>query len=92
MTPLEIFLSICRAQAYNPDQVICKLRNAKFAKQRRHVAQQLRAHGLSYPEIGRVMNRDHTTVQYMCKDEYRADKKFKMRARSVHKKLTAASV
>ena len=41
---------------------------------RRFVAKGMRKFGYSYPEIGKVMGRDHTSIMYMADDDFRANK------------------
>jgi chromosomal replication initiation ATPase DnaA len=38
------------------------LRPPRFVTERRRVAVAARAHGFSYPVIGRALNRDHSTI------------------------------
>ena len=39
----------------------------------------MRENGLSYPAIGRLLGKDHTTVMYHLKEEWGATKREQMR-------------
>lgn len=45
---------------------------------REEVAIGLRGIGLSFPEIGRLMNRDHSTVMHLCDRKRRNEKRRKV--------------
>lgn len=45
--------------------ILSPRRQADLVDLRAHIARHLRAEGLSYPAIGRVLNRDHTTILHM---------------------------
>lgn len=49
------------------DDIMGKSRAPRFADPRHIVMWMLRREGLSYPQIGRLFNRDHTTIMYGCR-------------------------
>lgn len=59
-------LGVTRERLLGPDRV------GSLVKARRKAAFALREMGLSYPEIGHVIRRDHSTVQYLLKGKPRA--------------------
>lgn len=49
-----------------PEEILGRGRSKSIARARHSVFLSLRVRGLSYPEIGRLMGRDHTTVLAVC--------------------------
>ena len=49
------------------DQIIGPNRSRRIAYARAIIASELREQGLSYPEIGRALGKDHSSVIYMVK-------------------------
>ena len=78
---LESLFAICDRHGYQVDVIISRWRDAETVVERHHVAQEMRKLGFSYPEIGAVMLRDQSTIQYMCKTEYKARRKALMLGR-----------
>lgn len=64
------------AKGFNvkPCLITGRTRKRPYPQARRVVAKMLRNYGYSYPEIGRVMNRNHTSIMFMVKDDFRANK------------------
>jgi len=54
--------------------IMSERREEPLPEARRVVAKSLRQHGYSYPSIGRAMNKDHSTIMYMVKDDMRKEK------------------
>lgn len=50
-------------------QVFTLARTKSVVNARRAVAKLLRSKGLSYPEIGAILDRDHTTIMSLVKSE-----------------------
>jgi len=44
-----------------------KRRDKIIVDERQRIAKALRVKGYSYPEIGHVMNRDHTSIMHLCR-------------------------
>lgn len=51
----------------NVNQILSESSEERCAKARQAVCWLLRARELSFPVIGRIVDRDHTTVMYACK-------------------------
>lgn len=58
----------------DPEFILGITRKKPYPKARRIIAKELRSFGYSFPQIGRAMNRDHTSIIYMVKDDFRAKK------------------
>lgn len=69
--------ALCEAHGVSLEDVRSKRRLAKIVKARSAIAIMLRARTdhtgrlLSYPVIGRLLSKDHTSIQYMCKPHMR---------------------
>lgn len=65
MTPADLVLRVCRARGVSLTTLKSKNRHASVVRARQEAMYLLRTHAaLSYPEIGRLLNRDHTTCMY----------------------------
>ena len=72
--PLEVAANVVadsieawvEAQGLTMAQLKSASRTPRMVEARRRVSKYLRAHGWSYPEIGRFIDRDHTTVMHLC--------------------------
>lgn len=62
MSAKEIITAAGKAYGIGYKDMIGKTRNANFVRARAAVAFALRARGMSYPQIGRCLHRDHSTV------------------------------
>lgn len=45
--------------------LLSKRRNALLVEKRKLIAKELREKGLSYPQIGKLLNRHHTTIMHL---------------------------
>lgn len=45
--------------------LLSKRRDASLVKKRKLIAKDLREQGLSYPQIGKLLNRHHTTIMHL---------------------------
>lgn len=77
---LDDLKQLCKDNGFDVAIVVGKPRDDEAVKRRKLIACALHALGHSYSDIGRAMNRSHSTIMYMVKDEYGADKRDKMRA------------
>ena len=66
---LEDVEEVCRAERVPLALVLSPLRYRSIATARHAVMRRLRERGLSYPEIGWLMGRDHTTVLAACREK-----------------------
>jgi chromosomal replication initiation ATPase DnaA len=57
----------CAETGYTVEAIRAPRRTAHVLRARRFVAMSLRREGLSYPEIGKLIGRDHTSVMNLCK-------------------------
>lgn len=62
-----LFVQFCAETGYSPDAIRAHRRTKHVLAARRFVVLSLRAEGLSYPEIGALVHRDHTSVISLCK-------------------------
>lgn len=76
----EDYQTICKAWSFDAERLKTRWRIRELTIQRRIVAKALHDLGHSYTSIGAVMNRDHSSVMYMCNEEFREHKLGKMRA------------
>lgn len=60
----DMIASVEKRRGLRPGTVIGVRRDARAASARQECYLRLRVAGLSYPEIGRAMRRDHSTVIY----------------------------
>ena len=68
-TPKKIIAKVCRDFGIEQEYLLGRNRSAYTIKCRREIASQLRILGLSFPEIGRLLNRDHSSILDLLKDE-----------------------
>lgn len=65
MTPSDVLARVCKARGVALTTLKSKNRHASVVRARQEAMYLLRTHTpLSYPEIGRLLNRDHTTCMY----------------------------
>src|SRR5271170_3988278 len=58
----RIFKDVCMEMQADPQMVLAKNNTATMVQVRRVIAYRARKAGFSYPEIGRALNRHHTSV------------------------------
>lgn len=63
-----VLIKICDAYGISLPQLLSHRRDMTFVTARVECAKKLRAMGLSLPRIGKIMNRDHTTILYLLRD------------------------
>ena len=78
-----IVQSVAEDFMLRPELIIGQARYYPYPEARRVVATKLRDLGYSYPEIGKAMDRDRTSIMYMV------DKDFRKR-KMISNKLSAA--
>lgn len=59
-------VSICKALDVDYKLIISKVRKKPIAQKRHECMKRIRVLGFSYPIMGQVFNRDHSTVMYGC--------------------------
>lgn len=64
-TPLQLVAAMCKRLGYRVSEVRGASRERRFAMVRAEIVESLRLCGFSFPVIGRAINRDHATVQYL---------------------------
>ena len=75
LRPRQIITAVAEAHGLEPAKLVSKRfrGGAREFQARQEIAKRLRFEcGMSYPQIGRVMRRDHTTVMRMVDDAFRA--------------------
>jgi hypothetical protein len=73
--PQRILDEECEAASINLNQLRSDLRLAHIVEARRRAARRLRGElGLSYPHIGQLLDRDHTTIIALVDDAFRVRK------------------
>lgn len=53
---------VCGALGLHPSEILTKCREAPLVLKKAKCAEYLRNEGYSYPQIGKIMNKHHTTV------------------------------
>ena len=71
----DIFRAFCIQRRYNIPAIRSRRRQAQLVTQRVDIAKYLRGLGYSYPVIGRVMNRHHSSIMMLVNDELREKKR-----------------
>ena len=71
---LRIAEEYCQAKNFELEHLRSCARLAVLVDMRQDVAKHLRGLGFSYAAIGYALNRDHTSVMHLCKDEMRVRK------------------
>ena len=61
-TPQQIIAKICKKYGLRQDLVLSKCHSAYVLTCRKEIINELRTLGLSAPEIGRFLNRHHTSI------------------------------
>lgn len=64
----RIVYEVCAQKEMPVDRVIKKCNERAMVAVRREIAIKARAAGFSFPEIGRALNRHHTTILHLVKD------------------------
>ncbi len=64
----EEFKKLCSEFCFSETQILSHRRDSKSVDARQKIAKALRLLGFSYPSIGAVMNRDHTSIMHLCKE------------------------
>ncbi len=63
----NILTSVCENHNITLNELLSPRRNRKFVLARKECARILRENGLSYPKIGKIMNRDHSSIVHLIK-------------------------
>jgi len=71
----EIIEESCMIYDVTKRQLLGPSRKQDYFRARQFVARKLRTHGYFYEQIGKILNRHHTTIMNMCDDEMRERKK-----------------
>jgi chromosomal replication initiation ATPase DnaA len=58
----QLIESICAAYKVSPFAVTSRNRRKRVSEARQEIWRILKADGMSYPELGELFNRDHTTI------------------------------
>ena len=67
MSPEERLLRVCEKHGISTEMLRCHRRDKALVAARRECCVELRTLGLSLPNIGKLMNRDHTSVLHHLK-------------------------
>lgn len=59
---IEILNQVCLEKGISIEQLLGKQRKSQFVNARKQCARSLRALNLSFPQIGKLMNRDHSSI------------------------------
>lgn len=73
MRCLAAFHALCMINGFSPFEMSGKKRTQAMTRQRDRMIAQLRSRGFSYPAIGYVLNRDHTSVLHSTQKRNRHD-------------------
>lgn len=65
------FFDYCKQKNYKHHLIVNRGKRKDLIAKKREVAKYLRSLGYSYPVIGLVMDKDHTSIMHMVKDEFR---------------------
>lgn len=65
---MNAFEKLCEHFKFNPEELKSHDRHKELVDKRQKIAKLLRVMGLSYPQIGSMMNRDHSSIMHLCKD------------------------
>lgn len=65
------FFDYCKQKNYKPHLIVNRGRRKDLVAKKREIAKYLRSLNYSYPVIGLVMDKDHTSIMHMVKDEFR---------------------
>lgn len=64
----KVFKELChKVEGYGIDHITSKRRDNPLVDARQKIAIAMREMGYTYPVIGHVMNRDHTSIIYLVK-------------------------
>lgn len=63
----NIFYGEVIKSGYSANEILSRCRRSDLVAARRKIALALRENGFSYPQIGKVMNRDHSSIIHLCK-------------------------
>lgn len=66
---LEVIDAIAAAHHVSRDEILSRSRVQSVVAGRRSLCVALRERGMSYPEIGRLVGRDHSTVMALLRDQ-----------------------
>ena len=78
--PALDLIDICEKWGFDISKITSRWRIRELTVQRRVVAKEMRILGHSLTSIAAVMKRDHTSIKYMCDDEFRDGKLSRMRS------------
>lgn len=59
---MDIIVELCDKYEVDKNKLLSDRRDACLVEKRRLIARELRAMGYSYPAIGYLLNRHHTTI------------------------------
>lgn len=76
----KLFKELCERYNRTTNEIRSQRKHDCLFQDRKKIAQTLRAKGLSYPAIGIIMHRDHSSIQYMCKKDMREKRRALMNA------------
>ena len=65
----EIIEKVCNFWGITEEELFGKERTNLYVKARREVSRELRKLGLSYPSIGKILKKDHTTIIHYLKSQ-----------------------
>lgn len=71
MTTYEYVSARCRELGYDPQVIRGSNRRREHVLVRRTIADEMRRDGHSFPEIGRALNRDHSTIMFLLQGKPR---------------------
>lgn len=64
---MKTFEELCAETGFSKNNILSRRRNRELVDARQLIAAKLHGYGLSFGAIGRVMNRDHTSIMHLCK-------------------------
>lgn len=77
----KLFRQLCSDVNRTPEEIRSRRRNVSLVADRWTIARILRDKGLSFPAIGIIMNRDHSSIQHAVNPEVRAKREKSTRIR-----------
>lgn len=84
MTELDLIAQVLKKHDTTWELITSQRRDRFLVNARREIVIWLRSQGWSYPQIGRLMNRDHASIMHLASDKRR--KRNNLNAKAWHEK------
>ncbi len=67
----DVLKDVVHRSGLSPEAILSRARTGEIVEVRRELARRLRERGLSYPQIGALLGRDHSTVLALLRQTHR---------------------